>query len=134
MEPFAFKKEDLLRSPRPTASGEGESVLVVDDDPSITRYLMKLLKFYKCEVDSAENCKDAFDMLLKKNYSLLLLDVKLPDMSGIEFFKECKDALEYTQTIVMTGAPDFDTAIQIVKEGAFDYLPNLSRTKNFLKK
>jgi CheY-like chemotaxis protein len=100
----------------------------------MSNFVGKLLKFNGLLVECASTCKEALDKLNTREYALMLLDVKLPDMNGIDFFCSCKKGLKYTQTIVITGAPDLEAAVNIVKEGAFDYLPKPFTNEKLLEK
>lgn len=111
-----------------------EIILIVDDDPHMSNFVSKLLKFNNLQVECVSSCREALQNLNNKEYAVMLLDVKLPDMNGIDFFCSCKKNLKYTQTIVITGAPDLESAVNIVKEGAFDYLPKPFTNEKLIEK
>lgn len=99
-----------------------ESILIVDDDPDFSSFLKKILTMQRYHVESVFSCADAFRKISSKKYSLIMIDVGMPDMSGVEFFHNLHKDIEYTELIVMTGSPNIEAAVDVVKEGAFDYL------------
>lgn len=120
-------------APRRGAPSQG-SVLVVDDDPEIRRMLLLILTQNGFEADGAESPKDALGMVSRKDYGLILLDVNLPGMNGLEFFSVCKERLPYTEVIIITGDPEFDSAAEMVRKGAYDYLPKPFSAATILEK
>lgn len=111
-----------------------ESILVVDDDPDFSSFLKKILTYQHYYVESVPSCGDAFARIASKKYSLIMIDIGLPDMNGIEFFRKLRESIDYTELIVMTGSPDIEAAVEIVKEGAYDYLAKPFDNDRMLKK
>jgi len=68
----------------------GARILVVDDEPDILKFLSHLLATEGHQVETADNSSDALEMIKSRRYSLILLDIKLPDMSGIELYQHIK--------------------------------------------
>jgi serine/threonine protein kinase len=95
---------------------------------------LKLFRLRGYRAEAVSSCGAATEKLNRKKYSVVLLDVKLPDMSGIDFFRQVKDRFEYTEFILITGYPDLETAVSMVKEGVFDYLSKPFDNANVLKK
>ena len=99
-----------------------ESILIVDDDPDFSSFLKNILCLQRYHAECVSSCTEAFRKISSKKYSLIMIDVGMPDMNGLDFFHCLREKLDYTELIVMTGSPDLETAVNIVKEGAFDYL------------
>ncbi len=98
-----------------------EKILIVDDDQGIQFLLGEVLRKRNYEVDSANSAEHAFEKIKKNNYSLIILDVRLPGMSGIEAIKKLKKELDTTvPIIVMTAYGSRELALQAVQEGAYD--------------
>ena len=111
-----------------------ESILIVDDDPDFSSFLKKVLTYQHYHVDAVHSCADAFLKIASKKYSLIMIDIGLPDMDGLDFFRKLHENISYTELIVMTGNPDIEAAVNIVKEGAFDYLAKPFDNDRMLKK
>ena len=98
-------------------------ILVVDDEESIT-FLLKTEFEDRSEfaVDVALNGADAINLIQSHVYDVVLLDVKMPRVSGIEVLKYVKDHSPTTQVIMLTNLTDVKTAIETVKLGAYDFV------------
>ncbi len=99
----------------------GFQILVVDDDPSILEMMKFILNSYG-SVTVADNGTDARNLFHKFEYDIVLLDFLLPDTNGLELLKEFKEYHPRTEIIMITHVRDVKTAVQCIKEGAFDYL------------
>lgn len=97
-------------------------VLVVDDEKSIRITLREFLKKDKHSVVIAEDAKEAEVLLKKENFDVLVTDIVLPMVTGLELIQISKRVSPDTQIILITGEPNVDTAIKAVKFGVFDYL------------
>ena len=98
-------------------------ILVIDDERPIRKTLCEILEFEKFEVDQAENGEDGLKMAQENEYDVILCDIKMPKMDGMEVLEKIKE-LDYDSTIVMiSGHGTIDTAVDALKKGAFDYLP-----------
>ena len=98
-------------------------VLVVDDEESIT-YLVKteLEDLPEFEVDTALSGSDAINLIQSKVYDVVLLDVKMPRIGGVEVLRYIKDHTPTTQVIILTNVVDVKTAIETTKLGAYDFI------------
>ena len=98
-------------------------VLVVDDEESIT-YLVKteLEDLPEFEVDTALSGSDAINLIQSKVYDVVLLDVKMPRIGGVEVLRYIKDHAPTTQVIILTNVIDVKTAIETTKLGAYDFV------------
>ena len=98
-------------------------ILVVDDEESIT-YLVKteLEDLPEFEVDTASSGSDAINLIQSKVYDVILLDVKMPRISGVEVLRYTKEHAPTTQVIMLTNVVDVKTAIETTKLGAYDFI------------
>ncbi len=100
-----------------------KQVLVVDDDPIMRESLVKVLLSKKeMEVGSAVNGREAREQVKQEQFDLVITDVKMPQMSGLELLKEIKRISPATSVIVMTAYGTVESAVQAMKDGALDYL------------
>jgi len=99
-------------------------ILVVDDEAPIRESLKDWLMEEGYEVDLAASGKEAITMTRKKDWDVILLDLKMPGMDGVETLKRLKGKEVDTEAeiLMMTAYATVDTAVQAMKEGAFDYL------------
>ncbi len=99
-------------------------ILVVDDEAAIRESLKDWLMEDGYEVGLAESGEDAIAMTMEKAWEVILLDLKMPGMDGLETLKQlkAKEVVDETEIIMMTAYATIDTAVQAMKEGAFDYL------------
>ncbi len=102
-----------LQSPR---------VLVVDDEKSILMLLEEALSQWGYQVTSASSAVDALGALRTQVFDAALTDVRMPDMSGIDLLRELKKRDESMEVVIMTGYPTIASAVEALKEGAYDYL------------
>ncbi len=101
---------------------ETRKVLIIDDDRVTREQIAKELKRHYCEPFLAADGKEGLEVLLREDISILLLDVKLPDVDGLEFLKQVKDQKPNCEVIVITGFGSESIAIQSLRRGAIDYL------------
>jgi Nif-specific regulatory protein len=109
-----------------------EKILVVDDDQGIRFFLGEVLKKKKYEVDTASSAEQALNKVKKDNYSLIILDVRLPGISGIEVIKRLKELDSAVPIIVMTAYGSKELAVQAVQEGAYDFFVKPIKLEEFL--
>lgn len=99
-----------------------KNLLVIDDEENMRHMLTAMLKKSGYIVDTASDGLEALGMLDKKNYDFILCDIKMPRMSGIDFLKTTRDKIGSTTVIMMSAYGTIDTAIDAMKEGAYDYI------------
>ena len=109
-----------------------EKILVVDDDQGIQFFLGEVLKKKNYEVDSAGSAEQALNKFRKGDYCLIILDVRLPGMSGIEAIRKLKELNPTIPILVMTAYSSKETAIQAVQEGAYDFFSKPIKLEEFL--
>jgi len=97
-------------------------VLVVDDEPSLLRALEALLRKKGYEVTALESPIAATQQLAQEDFDVALLDIKMPDLSGLELLAAVKHRRPEVEVIMMTGHATVETALAAVKAGAYDYL------------
>jgi DNA-binding NtrC family response regulator len=97
-------------------------ILVVDDEAAMRESLKDWLMEDGYEVDSAESGETALKMAAERNWDIVLLDLKMPGMDGIETLENIKEINPDTEVLMMTAYATVDTAVKAMKKGAFDYL------------
>ena len=102
--------------------GQDVRLLVVDDDEFIRAVIRERLKIEGFSVDEAQNGKEALARLDKEDYSILLTDLRMPEMDGISLLQEVYCRFPDTARIVMTAHGQLETAVTALKTGAFDYI------------
>ena len=105
-------------------------ILIVDDERSIRELLEIFLKKEGFHVTSSSSAEQALGQLKASEFDLVISDIKMPDMSGIEFLRELRDTGFSGQFILLTAFASAETAIQALKMGAFDYI---LKTENFME-
>jgi two-component system, NtrC family, response regulator AtoC len=99
-----------------------ERILVVEDDATIRLAVGDVLAKQGYDVDQAADGGEALGLFGRHSYDLVLLDLRLPDMNGLDVMKAVREADERALVVVMTSYPEVRTAIASVKAGAYDYL------------
>jgi DNA-binding NtrC family response regulator len=102
--------------------GETARILIVDDDENIRKALATILEEEGYQVDSAENAKQAIEKTNKNFYNLALIDIRLPDMEGIELLTKMRDTTPKMRKVIITGYPTLQNAIEAVNKGADAYI------------
>jgi len=102
--------------------GETARILVVDDDEDIRKVLTTILGDEGYIVESVGTAKKAIAKTGKKFYNLALIDVRLPDMEGIELLTRMKDTTPKMRKIIITGYPTLQNAVEAVNRGADAYI------------
>lgn len=97
-------------------------VLLVDDEIEFLETLVKRLKKRKLNVTSAESGRKALEIIQSDPIDVVVLDVRMPDMDGLETLKEIKKLKPSIEVIMLTGHASVEVAIQGMELGAFDYL------------
>jgi diguanylate cyclase (GGDEF)-like protein len=103
-------------------SEKGVKILVVDDEASLRAILSQVLGEEGHEVTQAASGEEALESFKKENFHLVITDIKMPGMNGIDLLREVKDIKPETQVIIMTSHASVDSAITALRHGAYDYL------------
>lgn len=98
------------------------SVLLVDDEEAFLETVVKRLNLRKVKAFGARNGPEALEFLTHNTVDILVLDVKMPGMNGIEVLKIVKDRHPLVEVIMLTGHANMEVAIAGMEAGAFDYL------------
>ena len=107
-------------------------ILIIEDEKAIRNVLSNIVieEDKNHEVDTAENGLDGFQMLTQNTYDLVLCDIKMPKMDGIELLEKAIAIHPELPIVMISGHGDLDTAVESIKKGAFDYIskpPDLNR-------
>ena len=105
-------------------------ILIVDDERSIRELLEIFLKKEGFEVQTAQSVTEALDLIKSTEFDLIVSDIRMPDMSGIDLLRHVRSNNFNGQFILLTAFASADTAIQALKMGAFDYI---LKTENFIE-
>src|SRR5262245_14601255 len=101
---------------------EPANVLVVDDEPNILGVLRDALTNFGYRVTCASSAAEALTSAKSELFDAAIADVRMPEMSGLDLLREIKRHDESIEVIVMTGYPTIASAVEALKEGAYDYL------------
>lgn len=99
-----------------------DKILVVDDEKLVRDFLVEALQRKKYDVWMAENGKTALNMLKETSFDLVITDLKLPDINGLEVLKAVKELYPSTLVIVITAFGTIENAVQAMQLGAYNYL------------
>jgi CheY-like chemotaxis protein len=108
------------------------SVLVVDDDTMILQVMSDLLQAAGYEVMTATNGDDAVRMHTEIAPALTFMDVKLRGKSGIDVFREIRAVDPHATVVILTGYPKIEDTVQVIKEGAYNYLTKPIKSEELL--
>ncbi|MFH1778034.1 MAG: sigma-54 dependent transcriptional regulator [Candidatus Omnitrophota bacterium] len=98
-----------------------KSILVVDDENLIRKSLYELLRRDGYSVDTATNGEEALKKI-DHNFDVVISDIKMPKMDGLELLKEIKAAHLHTEVVLITGYGNIEDAVEAMRQGAFDYI------------
>ncbi len=98
------------------------SILIIDDDETIRYFLARDLEAEGFQVATAETGQGGLKTLEREGADLVLLDIRLPDLSGIEVLQRIREQWPEQIVVMLTGEPDHETAVQAMRLGARDYL------------
>ena len=97
-------------------------ILVVDDEQIVRESLANWLKEDGYQVELAESGPQALERIQSASFHIVLLDLKMPEMNGIQVLQEIKKNFSEIEVIIMTAYGSIHTAVEAIKEGAFDYI------------
>jgi two-component system response regulator AtoC len=97
-------------------------ILVVDDEAAVRTGIAQVLSRQNLAVTAAADAAEALEQLARQPFAIVLLDIKLPDMSGVDVLKYLRRDYPDTEVIMITGYPTIQGAVECIKLGALDYL------------
>ena len=97
-------------------------LLLLEDDPNLSKTLIKYLKYNGYEIDWAKNGEEAMDLSYENQYSLYLFDINVPLLSGVDLLTELRQADDFTPTIIISALIDIASVTKGFIAGADDYL------------
>jgi len=110
------------------------AVMIVDDEPDFVEMLSLRLTDQGHRVRSAGNGQEALEALKEEEPEVIVLDIKMPGMDGIETLKTIRARHPLVEIILLTGHGSIDTAVEGLKSGAFDYLLKPAKFEELLAK
>ncbi|MGB8320568.1 MAG: sigma-54 dependent transcriptional regulator [Ignavibacteriaceae bacterium] len=99
-----------------------ESILIIDDESELRNLLVKLLRLDDYITYDAENGRSGLDFIKKDDVAVVITDVRLPDINGIDLINKIKEASPLCEIIVLTAYGTIEDGVRAIKEGAFDYI------------
>jgi len=106
------------------------SILIIDDEKAIRKTLSEILGYEGYKIDEASDGEEGLSKFKSKSYDLVLCDIKMPKLDGIEFLEKAKEINSEVPIIIISGHGNIETAVEAVKKGAYDYIskpPDLNR-------
>jgi DNA-binding NtrC family response regulator len=100
----------------------GFKVLIVDDEEDFLETLAARLRLRDLDVQAVTTGEEALDVLGEREADVVILDVRLPGMSGVQALEKIKERFPLIEVMILTGYADAKTAIRVMELGAFDYL------------
>jgi DNA-binding NtrC family response regulator len=105
-------------------------ILIIDDEKAIRKTLSEILSFEGYKIDEASDGEEGLKKFRERNYDVVLCDIKMPKIDGIEFLQKAGESNPDIPVIMISGHGNIDTAVEAVKTGAYDYIskpPDLNR-------
>jgi two-component system response regulator PilR (NtrC family) len=110
---------------------EPESILVVDDERSMREFLDIMLTKEGYRVSFAESGEEAWELLENQAFDLLITDIRMKDVDGIAVLKRAKELRPETVVIMISAFATAETAVEAMREGAYDYIPKPFKVREF---
>src|SRR5262244_1572634 len=106
-----------------SAPAERLRVLLVDDNASVLRFLASAFSSNGCQITTASTAEQALEQLNDDPYDLVVSDIKMPGLSGLDLLRAVKGKQPGTPVVLITGNPSVNSAVFGLRHGAYDYLP-----------
>ena len=97
-------------------------ILIIDDEKSIRKTLREILEYEKYQVEEAADGAEGLALIQKDNFDIVLCDIKMPKMDGIEVLDKIMKLSADTPVVMISGHGNIETAVEAVKKGAFDFI------------
>lgn len=97
-------------------------LLIVEDEETLRESLGRVLVQEGYEVDSVGSSEAALQIISEKSYELIITDIILPGINGIQLLKKCREKNPEMRVIIITAFASIETAVEAIRAGAFDYL------------
>jgi len=107
-----------------------QDILIIDDEKSIRNTLREILEYEEFGVSEAKDGEEGLEMMIKSNFDVVLCDIKMPKMDGLEVLEKAKDLGLECQFIMISAHGTIETAVEATKKGAYDFVqkpPDLNR-------
>lgn len=99
-----------------------ERILIIDDDQNICESIKMILEYENYSVDIAHNAPEGLNKIRQNSYSAILLDIKMPEMDGLEAITKIKEINDYTSVIMISAHASLGNAVEATKKGAYDFI------------
>ena len=106
------------------------AILIIDDEKAIRKTLTEILSFEGYKIEEAADGEEGLKKFKEKTFDLVLCDIKMPKLDGIEFLQKAGEINPDVPIIMISGHGNIETAVEAVKKGAYDYIskpPDLNR-------
>jgi DNA-binding NtrC family response regulator len=120
-----------VNPPRTSEETYRGRLLLVDDDPHLRAFIIDLLRAEGHEVREARHGQEALAILAEESFDLVLADLVMPEMSGLDILRSVQRDHSGTEVIIITGHGDIDTAVEAIREGAYDYVTKPFHAEKF---
>lgn len=95
-------------------------LLIVDDEDKVRNMLQRYFRGFGCEVDTASNGKEAFDMICRDRYDILISDIHMPELDGVDLLRAVRQKHPYLHAIMMTGYVKQENVLACMRLGAYN--------------
>jgi two-component system response regulator HydG len=119
--------------PRPGPEGVQQTLLVVDDEPGIVDSLQKIFEREHLRVLTAHGGAQALEIIRREPVSVLLADLMMPEMSGLDLLKASRSLSPETETVLMTAYGTVENAVEAMKQGAYDFVTKPLKRAHLLR-
>jgi DNA-binding response OmpR family regulator len=109
-------------------------ILIIDDEAALRHTLARILQHANFEVNTAASGQEGLDLLGQQPFDLVYLDIRMPDMNGMDALKAIHARFPELPVVLFTGQPDLNSALEALRQGATDYLLKPLRPDNLIER